>query len=123
MSSRPIRIPGPDHPITIEPSSARVVVTLGDKVVADSRNALTLREASYPAVQYIPRADIDMALLEASTHQTYCPYKGDASYLSVRGGDARLANSVWSYEQPYDAVAEIADHLAFYPDRFAISVE
>lgn len=123
MSSKPIRIPGPDHPITIEPNPDRVTVKLGDKVIADSRNALTLREASYPAVHYIPRADVDMALLEPSTHQTYCPYKGDASYFSVRGGDARLTNSVWSYEHPYDAVAAIADHLAFYPDRFAISAD
>ena len=123
MSSKPIRIPGPDHSITIEPNPDRVLVKLGDHVVADSRNALTLREASYPAVHYIPRADADMALLEASTHQTYCPYKGDASYLSVRGGDERLANAVWSYEHPYDAVAAIADHLAFYPDRFTIAVD
>jgi len=96
------------------------VVRLGDTVVADSRKALTLREASYPPVHYIPRADVDMALLEPSTHQTYCPYKGDASYLSVLGGDAHLASSIWSYERPYDAVAEIGDYLAFYPDRFVI---
>jgi uncharacterized protein (DUF427 family) len=123
MSSRPIRIPGPDHPITIEPNPGRVVVKLGDKVVADSRNTLTLREASYPPVHYIPRADVDMALLEPSPHQTYCPYKGDAAYFSVRGGDARLANAVWSYENPYDAVTAIAGHLAFYPDRFTISAD
>jgi uncharacterized protein (DUF427 family) len=123
MSSKPIRIPGPDHPITITSYPGRVVVKLGDAIVADSRNALMLAEASYPPVHYIPRADVDMALLEASNHQTYCPYKGDASYLSVSGGDARLANSVWSYQRPYDAIAEIADHLAFYPDRFAISVD
>lgn len=123
MSSKPVRIPGPDHPITIEPTPAHVVVRLGDQIVADTRNALTLREANYPPVQYIPRADVDMALLEASPHQTYCPYKGDASYLSVRGGDERLANAVWSYEHPYDAVAPIADHLAFYPDRFVIAVD
>jgi uncharacterized protein (DUF427 family) len=122
MSSKPIRIPGPDHPITIKPNPARVVVKLGETIIADSRNALTLREANYPPVQYIPRADVDMALLEASAHQSYCPYKGEASYLSVRGSDARLANAVWSYEHPYDPVAEIADHLAFYPDRFAITV-
>jgi uncharacterized protein (DUF427 family) len=121
MSSKPVRIPGPDHPITIEPTGAHVVVKLGDRIVADSHNALTLREASYPPVQYVPRADVDMSLLEPSPHQTYCPYKGDASYLGVRG-DERLANSVWSYERPYDAVGRIAGHLAFYPDRFAISV-
>ena len=119
MSSRPIRIPGPDHPITIERAAGRVVVKLGDHIIADSRNALTLREASYPPVYYIPRADADMTMLVPSTHQTYCPYKGDASYLSAEG----LPNSVWSYERPYDAVVAIAGHLAFYPDRFEISVE
>jgi len=123
MSSKQIRIPGPDHPITIEPNPGRVVVMLGDTVIADSRNALVLREASYAPVYYVPRADVDMALLEASSHQTYCPYKGDASYLSVRGGETRLANSVWSYEHPHDAVAAIADRLAFYPDRFTISAD
>jgi len=122
MSSKPVRIPGPDHPITIELTPAHVVVKLGDTVVADSRDALTLREASYPPVQYIPRVDVDMSLLEASPHQTYCPYKGDASYLSVRG-DERRASSIWSYERPYEAVAEIAGHLAFYPDRFTILVD
>ncbi len=119
MSSKPIRIPGPDHPITIEPTPGRVVVRLGETIIADTREALTLREASYPAVHYIPRKDADMAALEPSAHQTYCPYKGDASYLGAPG----LPNSIWSYETPYDAVAEIAGHLAFYPDRFAIAVE
>ena len=123
MNSKPIRIPGTDHPITIEPNPDHVVVRLGDRVVADSRKALTLREASYPPVHYIPRADVDMALLKPSAHQTYCPYKGDASYLGIRGGDAHLANAVWSYEHPYDAVARIAGHLAFYPDRFTIEIQ
>jgi len=122
MSSKPIRIPGPDHPITITPNPGRVTVKLEDRIVADSRNALTLHEATYPPVHYIPRADVDMELLDRSNHQTYCPYKGDASYFSVRGDDARLADAVWSYEHPYDAVAAIADYLAFYPDRFIISV-
>ncbi len=119
MSSKPIRIPGPDHPITIEPTPGRVTVRLGDTIVADSRDALTLREASYPAVQYIPRKDVRMDLLTPSDHHTYCPYKGDASYL----GTPELPNSVWSYEQPYDAVAEIAGHLSFYADRFEITIE
>jgi uncharacterized protein (DUF427 family) len=120
MSSKPIRIPGPDHPIRIELNLGRVIVRLGDTVVADSRRALTLREANYPPVQYVPREDIKMALLEPSTHHSYCPYKGDASYLSVKSGGAALANAIWSYEAPYDAVAAIARHLAFYPDRFEI---
>lgn len=119
MSSQPIRIPRPDHPITIEPNPGRVVVKRGERIIADSRHALTLREAHYPPVHYIPREDADMSLLTPSTHITYCPYKGKASYLSTDG----LSNSVWSYEHPYDAVAEIAGHLAFYPDRFTISVE
>ena len=119
MSSQPIRIPGPDHPITIEPHPGRVVVKQGDRIIADSRHALTLREADYPPVYYIPRTDADMAHLESSPHQTYCPYKGNASYLSVEG----LPNSIWSYEQPYEAVAQIAGYLAFYPDRFTISVD
>lgn len=122
MSSRSIRIPGPDHPIAIQPNPARVLVTLDGRAVADSRRALTLREANYPPVYYIPRDDVDMTLFEASAHRTYCPYKGDASYLSVRGGGDRLANAVWSYEHPYEAVAYIAGYLAFYPDRFTISV-
>lgn len=121
MSGKPIKIPGPDHPITISRNPGRVVVRLGDVVVADSRNALTLREASYPAVQYIPRADADMALLQRTDHATYCPYKGEASYFSVAAGGAERENAVWSYEAPYDAVADIKDHLAFYADRFEIT--
>jgi uncharacterized protein (DUF427 family) len=120
MLDAPVKIPGPDHPITVTLNPGRVVVRLGGVVVADSQSALTLREASYPAVQYIPRADIDMALLQRADHATYCPYKGSASYFSVAGG-GRLENAVWSYEAPYDAVATIKDHLAFYPDRFEIT--
>jgi uncharacterized protein (DUF427 family) len=117
MSDKPIRIPGPDHPIAIEPNSARVTVTVAGRVIADTVNALTLREASYPPVHYIPRADVDMSLLEPTDHLTYCPYKGDASYFSIPVGGARSANAVWSYEHPHAAVAAIRDHLAFYPDR------
>jgi uncharacterized protein (DUF427 family) len=89
MTDRPIRIPGPDHPISITRNSRRVVVTLGGKVVADTREALTLQEASYPPVQYIPRKDVDMALLARTDHATYCPYKGEASYYSLPLGGAR----------------------------------
>ncbi|WP_428429570.1 DUF427 domain-containing protein [Pararhizobium sp.] len=121
MSEKPVKIPGPDHPITITPNPGRVVVRYGGKIIADSRRALTLREAAYPAVQYIPRADIDMAQLQRSDHATYCPYKGDASYFRVPAGGAGLENAIWSYEAPYDAVAVIKDHLAFYPDRFEIT--
>jgi len=114
MASKPVRIPGPDHPITVTRSDVHVVVRAGGKVIADTSHALALQEASYPLVYYIPREDADMDLLERTDHASYCPYKGDASYYSVRGG---AANAVWSYEAPYDAVAEIRGHLAFYPDR------
>jgi uncharacterized protein (DUF427 family) len=116
-STKTVKIPGPDHPITIERNPTRLVVTLGGRVVADTTNALTLREAAYPPVQYIPRADVDMSLLERTEHATYCPYKGDCSYYSLPLGGDRSKNAVWTYETPYDAVAEIAGHLAFYPDR------
>ncbi len=115
MTDKPVRIPGPDHPITIAPASGRVIVRAGGRVIADTRAALTLQEAAYPGVRYIPRKDVDMSLLERSDHSTYCPYKGDCSYFSIRG--ERTRNAVWSYENPYGAVAEIKDHLAFYPDR------
>jgi uncharacterized protein (DUF427 family) len=112
-----IKVPGPDHPITIEHNPNRVVVKVAGRVVADTRNALILREASYPAVQYIPRNDVNMALLERTDHVTYCPYKGDCTYFSILLGGDRSANAVWTYEAPYAAVALIKDHLAFYPDR------
>jgi uncharacterized protein (DUF427 family) len=117
MTTKPMKIPGPDHPITIEPNPSRVVVTLAGKVVADTRAALTLREAKYPAVQYVPRRDVDMTLLARSSHATYCPYKGDAAYYSIPVGGERSTNAVWTYEHPYEAVAAIKDHVAFYPDR------
>jgi uncharacterized protein (DUF427 family) len=115
--TRTTRIPGPDHPITIEPNPMRVVVSIGGTVLADSRDALTLREAGYPAVQYIPRKDVDMTLLERSAHATYCPYKGDCAYFSIPSGGERAINAVWTYEAPYDAVAAIRNCLAFYPER------
>ncbi len=117
MSEKTIRIPGPDHPISVEHNPKRVVVTLGGRVIADTTDALTLREASYPAVQYIPRQDVDMTALERTDHASYCPYKGDASYFSIPAGGGRSVNAIWTYETPYDAVAGIRDHLAFYPDR------
>lgn len=117
MTAKPIKLPGADHPITIERNPARVVVSVAGRVVADSREALTLREASYPAVQYIPRKDVDMSLLQRTDHATYCPYKGDCAYYSIPSGEERSNNAVWCYEAPYAAVAEIKDHLAFYPNR------
>jgi uncharacterized protein (DUF427 family) len=112
-----IKIPGPDHPITIERNPNRVVVTVAGRVVADTRDALILREAGYPAVHYVPRDDVDMALLERTEHATYCPYKGDCSYFSIPLGGGRSANAVWTYEAPYAAATLIKDYLGFYPDR------
>ena len=117
MTEKRVLQPGPDHPITVTPNPGRVVVKVAGQVVADTTRALTLQEASYPAVQYIPRADVDMALLQRTDHASYCPYKGDASYFSIPAGGARSVNAVWSYEHPYPAVADIKDHVAFYPDR------
>jgi uncharacterized protein (DUF427 family) len=117
MSGKPIKIPGPDHSISVEHNPARIVVRLGGKVIADTHDALTLREASYPPVQYIPRKDIDMSLLSRTDHSTHCPYKGDASYYSITPGGERSRNAIWTYETPNPAVAEIKDHMAFYQDR------
>jgi uncharacterized protein (DUF427 family) len=117
MPDKPMKIPGPDHPIAIEANVSRVVVTVGGKVIADTRAALTLREASYPAVQYLPRADVDMAALTRSDHTTYCPYKGEASYYSIPAGGDRSLNALWTYETPFEAVAQIKEYVAFYPGR------
>ena len=117
MADKPMKIPGPDHPISIDTNRSRIVVTVGGKVIADTRDALTLREASYPAVQYIPRLDVDMAALTRSEHTTYCPYKGDASYYSIPAGGDRSVNAVWTYETPFEAMAQIKDYVAFYRDR------
>jgi uncharacterized protein (DUF427 family) len=117
MADKQILIPGPTHPITVEPNPGRVVVTFAGKVIADSTSALTLRESTYPAAQYIPRADVEPSVLQGSELQTYCPYKGDAGYFSLRVGDQVAQDAVWTYEAPYDAVSEIKDHVAFYPTR------
>lgn len=123
MSEKQVLVPGPDHPITIEPNGARVVVRIGNKVLADTKNALTLRESTYPGVQYIPRKDVDLAQLERSDHSTYCPYKGDASYYSIPAIGDKGVNAVWTYEAPYDAVAGIKDHVAFYANRAGLTIE
>jgi uncharacterized protein (DUF427 family) len=117
MAVKLVKIPGADHPISIVANPSRVTVVAGGKVIADTRSALTLREASYPAVEYIPRRDVDMTALTRSEHQTYCPYKGDASYFSIPAGGDRSINAVWTYETPFEATAQIRDYLAFYPDR------
>jgi uncharacterized protein (DUF427 family) len=117
MKEKLIKVPGPDHPISIERDPARVVVSAAGRVIADSRNALTLREADYPPVQYIPREDADLSQLKRSDHVTYCPYKGDCSYYSIPAGGKKSVNAVWTYEKPYPAVGQIKEHVAFYPDR------
>jgi uncharacterized protein (DUF427 family) len=117
MTDRKVIVPGPDHPITIEPTPGRVTVTLDGRVIADTRSALTLQEASYPPVQYIPLADVDPDVLAPSDHASYCPFKGEASYFGLRSGDRVADPAVWTYAVPHDAVAQIRDHVAFYPDR------
>lgn len=109
--------PGPKHPITVTPSNSHVVVKVAGKVVADTRNALTLQESTYPAVQYVPLADVDPAVLVRTDTETYCPYKGDASYYTIDVDGQKAVDAIWEYQEPRDAVAEIKDHVAFYPDR------
>lgn len=116
MTDRPVLQPGPEHPITIEPDEGKIVVTVAGRVIADTHDALVLREANYPPVLYIP-FDVNTSLLQPSDHATYCPYKGECSYYSVPIGGENSVNAAWEYKQPYDAVAEIKDHVAFYPHR------
>ena len=112
-----MKLPGPDHPITISRNAKRVRVVFAGEVIADTTRALTLQEASYPPGQYIPRADVAMQRLAPTAHASHCPYKGDASYFSIAAGGKTAENAVWSYEQPYPAMAEIAGYVAFYPSR------
>lgn len=109
--------PGPDHPITISQEGTRIRVVFAGRTVADTTRALTLKEARYPSVYYVPRADADMSLLTPTAHVTHCPYKGDASYFTISADGREAVNAVWSYEAPYPDVAGIKEHLAFYPDR------
>ena len=117
MTAKPIKIPGPDHPITISPTGKHIVVRAAGRVIADTRDALTLMEANYGPVYYIPRKDANLSLLQRTEHTTYCPYKGDCAYYSIPAGAERSVNAVWTYEAPHTAVSQIKDHLAFYPDR------
>ena len=117
MSDRPVKIPDARHPITVRSNPARVIVKANGRVVADTRSALTLREATYPPVHYVPRKDVDMSQLQRSGLTTYCPYKGDCAYYSIPASGEHGANAVWTYELPFEPVAPIRGHLAFYPDR------
>ena len=122
-AQRTVKIPGPDHPITITPSTAHIVITVGGQTIVDTHKALTLQEASYPPVHYIPRADVRLDLLERTQHQTWCPYKGECSYYSITPGATKSVNAIWTYETPHAPVAQIEGYMAFYPDRVdAISV-
>ena len=118
--TKPVRTPGPDHPITIAPNPNRVVVSVAGKILADTTDALSLKEASYPAVQYVPRTDANMALLARTERTTHCPYKGDASYFSINANGKSIVNSIWTYETPFPAMTEITGYLAFYPDKVTI---
>jgi uncharacterized protein (DUF427 family) len=117
MKEKQVKLPGPDHPISIERNSARVIVCVAGRVIADTRNALTLREAAYPAVQYIPEEDVDFSQLQRTDHVTCCPYKGDCNYYSVAAGGKQSVNALWAYEDPFPAVMQIRGHVAFYPER------
>lgn len=123
MDDSRMKLPGPDHPITIEPHDGRVVVRFAGRTIADTRRAVMLREASYPPVAYVPREDADLSLLDRTERSTFCPFKGDCAYYTVRAGDTVAENAVWTYEAPYPAVAAIAGHLAFYPNKVEIVVE
>jgi uncharacterized protein (DUF427 family) len=122
--TRTVKIPDASHPIAIRPTGSHVTVRLGGTVIAETDRALSLAEASYPVVQYIPLDDVDKSLLEPSATQTYCPYKGEASYYTVTTADGRTeADVIWTYEHPYPSVAEIAGHVAFYGDRAEITID
>lgn len=117
-----MKIPGISHPITIDPATERVTVRAGGRVIADSKSALVLREAHLPPVYYIPLSDVDESAIAPSDSHTYCPYKGKASYYDVVTGDDRISDAIWTYPEPYEAVAQIAGHVAFYPSRVEITV-
>ena len=117
MKEKQIKLPDPDHPISIQRNPARVVLSVAGRVIADTGNALTLHEADYPGVQYVPHEDVDFSQLERTDHVSYCPYKGDCSYYNIPAGGKKSVNAVWSYEDPFPSVAQIKGHVAFYPDR------
>lgn len=123
MSERPVLEPTDAHPITVEPTGRHVTVRINGEVVAETDSALTLQESTYPAVQYIPRADVVAERLRPSDTETYCPYKGEAGYFDVvtTAGET-VEDAIWTYEKPYPAVGRIAGHVAFYPDKADITV-
>lgn len=124
MTERPVREPTTEHPITIEPAPGRVQVRVNGELVADSEAALRLQESTYPPVYYIPLDGVVQTALTRTDTSTYCPYKGEASYYRVHTANgATVDDVIWAYEQPYPAVAAIAGHVAFYPDKADISID
>ena len=107
----------PDHTIRTELSDQRIVVKHGSHIVGVSDRALVLHEASYKPVIYIPREDVDIALLERSARTSWCPFKGEASYFGLRINDELINDAVWSYEDPFVEVGDIKDFVAFYEDK------
>jgi uncharacterized protein (DUF427 family) len=122
MAEKKVLVPGPDHPITVTPAATTVTVRWADHVIAKTDDALVLQESTYPPVYYLPLDSVDADVLQPSAHQTYCPYKGDATYYSLANADEASENAVWTYVTPYDAVSEIAGRVAFYPHQVEISV-
>ncbi len=112
-----MKVPGPDHPIAIAVNPRKVRVLFAGRIIAETTCALTMREASYPPVQYIPRRDVRMELFKRSDHASQCPYKGDAAYYDIEVDGRRAEQAIWTYEHPYPAVSQIEGHLAFYPNR------
>lgn len=122
MSVREHREPSAAHPITVEPTGRPVTVSVDGEVIARTDAALTLQESTYPAVQYLPLADVTASVLSRSDTTTYCPYKGEANYYHVTVGGRTVADAIWTYETPYPAVAPIAGHVAFYADKADVAI-
>jgi uncharacterized protein (DUF427 family) len=122
MSQPEVRQPTAEHPITVTPTEGHVTVRVRGQVVAETDAALSLRESTYPVVQYVPIDAVDASALRRSDTTTYCPYKGEANYYHLGIGDETIDDAIWTYEQPYPAVAQIAGHVAFYPDKAAVAV-
>jgi uncharacterized protein (DUF427 family) len=123
MTDRPVLQPSATHPITVTPTGKHVTVSVNGEVVADTTDAVTLQESTYPAVQYIPLADVVQSALQRSDTTTYCPFKGDASYYHLTAGGDTVEDVIWTYEQPYAAVADIAGRVAFYPDKAEVVID
>ncbi|MGB3893989.1 MAG: DUF427 domain-containing protein [Mycolicibacter sinensis] len=124
MTERPVHTPTAEYPITVAPTGRHVTVRIGGEVIADTDAALTLQESTRPAVHYIPMVDVRSDLLTRTATTSYCPFKGDAAYYTVTTAAGQtVADAIWTYEQPFDAVAAIAGHVAFYPDKADISVD